>query len=271
RSGPSAPSRSEPKIAGSTSFQSYEAACRSSSSSSSSRWTIAGFANSPPSAYGTPAYIPCSGRGLRLREIAEQLAEVVCARLCRMLDQLVEDQREDVPREHPCVLGEETPDALQDQVRADVRLRAAALLEPLEDLRHERHRLTREFGAILDVPGPEAAEEAQRLVLLRKGVEIERRHRTVPVNPRLEHLEPAERADDDVTSGLPGPPADVLPVLESLLAVSGEVACLARALHLDDADSRPDHVDDPGAGRILEVGDVLPVDAVAGEQLVEER
>ena len=117
----------------------------------------------------------------------------------------------------------------------------------------------------------EPAEEAKRLVLLREEVEVELRDGDIPVRARLIDVETAERADDDVATGLAGLAADVLPVVESLVPVRGKVLCFARALHLDDADARPDHVDDPAAGRLLEVRDRLPVDVVASEQLVQER
>jgi hypothetical protein len=72
-----------------------------------------------------------------LGEVPEQLAEVVRARPRRLLDELVEDVCEDVPRKHPQVLREHAPDALKDQVGANVRLRPGPLLEPLDDLGDE--------------------------------------------------------------------------------------------------------------------------------------
>jgi hypothetical protein len=211
------------------------------------------------------------GARLRLGQVTEELAEVVRARPPRVIDQLVQDPCEDAPGEHSEVLGEHAPDALEDQVRAFARIGASPFLEPLKDLGDERDRLAGQLCTILDVAGLQTTEEAERLVLRRQDVEVELRDRLVPVGARLEHLEAPERADDDVGPGLPGPAADLLPVVEGLLAMSGQVGSLARPLHLDDADARPDHVDDPRAGRILEVRDLLAVDAVAGEQLVEER
>jgi hypothetical protein len=85
------------------------------------------------------------------------------------------------------------------------------------------------------------------------------------VHAGLEDLEARERADDHMAAGLAGPATDLLPVVEGLLAVGRQVAGLARALHLDNADAGPDHVDDPDPGRVLEVGDLFAIDVVAGE------
>ena len=64
----------------------------------------------------------------------------------------------------------------------------------------------------------------------------------------------------------------VAPVAEGLLAVSSQASCLARALHLDEADSRPDQVQEAAGLRLLEArADLIAILAVGCEQLVEER
>lgn len=50
----------------------------------------------------------------------------------------------------------------------------------------------------------------------------------------------------------------------------GQPVRLARPFHFDDAHPRPDQVDEPAAGRLLEPRDLSAFGPVAREQLVEE-
>ena len=64
----------------------------------------------------------------------------------------------------------------------------------------------------------------------------------------------------------------VTPVAKGLLAVLGQASCLARALHLDEADPRPDQVQEAAGLRLLEArADLVAILPIGREQLVEER
>lgn len=107
--------------------------------------------------------------------------------------------------------------------------------------------------------------------MIRQPREVEGRARLGKDGARLPDLELVEGAEDDPAwSGRVWLP-DRLPVVERLIAMLLEAVGLARPLHLDQANPRPDHVHDPARRWLLEAGtDGHAIRAVAGKQLVQE-
>lgn len=119
------------------------------------------------------------------------------------------------------------------------------------------------------IPG----EEEQRVVLLRQLAELECDARALGKAAGLPDLELAKGAQDDEARRLDPPlgVGRVAPVVERLRAVAGEPTGLRGRLHLEQADPRPDQIDEAAGLGLLEAGDLLDLLAVAGEQLREER
>jgi hypothetical protein len=118
-----------------------------------------------------------------------------------------------------------------------------------------------------------AGEEEQGVVLVGQVDEVQNEARLLRERAGLPDLHPAEGADhDEARRGNTGLVVGRLdPVAQRLLAMLGQPFRLARCLHLDQADARPDQVEEaPGLG-LLETRGVGPTRAVAVEELVEER
>lgn len=212
---------------------------------------------------------PLAGLG----EIPEELTEIIGARAGLVCEQTVEDPAEHMRREHLQVLGEEGPDELEDELRELLSIACAPLAEPLVQVSDERDCLAGQLGLAAGEIGLPVREEQQRVEVLRELGEFEGDPGRRVHGTRLPDLEAVEGAQYDVPRrghlGRPG----IAPVVEGLHAVLIEAPGLARPLHLDDADTRPEHVhESPGAGGVLEAGaHLLPVRAVAREELRQER
>ncbi|MEX0674825.1 MAG: hypothetical protein WD067_08615 [Gaiellaceae bacterium] len=192
------------------------------------------------------------GRPLaRSVEPFEEATEVVPARALRLCEQALHDPSEAVLGNHRQVLGEHRPDALEDEVAERFRTRGLPISDPVVELGHESDRLPGQLGLVLGEERLAAAKKVEGLVPVRQLPEREGSNRPVPERARLEDLELREGAHDDEPARGPGLAAHILPVPEGLLPVIGEALGLARSLHLDDADARPDHVDEPGPATLL--------------------
>lgn len=101
--------------------------------------------------------------GLRLGEVAEELAQVVHARPLGRLQKLIEDGRKAAAGDHSEVLREHAPNRLEHEVAAPVGIRLAPLLEAAVDLGDAENGLPREFRAVLVEAGLEPSQEAERL------------------------------------------------------------------------------------------------------------
>jgi hypothetical protein len=216
--------------------------------------------------------MPCAGRGPFRREDLEEAAEIVGARPRRVSRELLHDPREDVRRQHVQVFGEHRPDALEQEIAEHREIGCLAIAQALIELGDEHDRLAREFGTAPFEDGLAADEEVENVEVLRQVDEIDDRTRLRVHRSRLPDLEAVEGAQDDVTRRRRARRARLLPVRERLLAVPLQVGDLAWPLHLDDADTRPEEIHETAGRSLLEASaDGLPVDAVALEQLIEER
>ena len=173
------------------------------------------------------------------------------------------------------VLREQAPHGLQEEVTERRGVGRSAVLQLLVEVDEMNHCLagecrlaTREDGLVRG-----AGKEQQRVVLIGKVDQVEHETRLLRVRARLPDLHAAERADDDEARrrntdvGVRG----LDPVSERLLAVLCQPLRFAWRLHLDQADARPDEVEEASSLGLLEASDVRPARAVAVEQLVEER
>lgn len=168
-------------------------------------------------------------------------------------------------REHRQVLREHRPDRLEDEATQHLGLGCTALLETPVDVCHELDGLARDLGLVVHEHGPAAREEEERVEVVGQLDEVERGAGLRVDGARLPDLEAMERAQHDVarrgTRRRPG----ALPVAEHLLAVHVQSTCLARALHLDDADARPEEVHEAVGRSLLEARAFsAPVDPIAG-------
>jgi len=103
--------------------------------------------------------------------------------------------------------------------------------------------------------------------------ELELGARLVGVSAWLPHFEAMERREDDVAGRrhVVRRVGRVTPVPEGLLSMGGQAPSLARTLHLDQAPSWPEQVEEPPLLRLLEPSpSIEPIGAVAAEQLIEE-
>lgn len=109
----------------------------------------------------------------------------------------------------------------------------------------------RQLRAIDVELGLEACEEAERLrPILRELVDRELRLRLCVTGPP--DLEAVDRAHDHVRRRLVLGRARDAPVRECLAVVElGELDRVPRAFHLDDADTRPEHVDEAAFGELV--------------------
>jgi len=118
-----------------------------------------------------------------------------------------------------------------------------------------------------------AGEEHECVDSVRELEELELGARLGRVGPWLPHFEAMERREDDIAGRrhVARSVSRVTPVPERLLSMRGQAPSLAWTLHLDQAPSRPEQVEEPPLLRLLEPGaGVEPIGAVAAEQLIEE-
>ncbi len=99
------------------------------------------------------------------REPAEELAELVRARAPRIRDQVVEAILERSPAQHPEVLGEHRPDALEDEVPHRVTVTVQPLLEAVVEVGDPDDRVARQGRLALE-RRVTADEERERLPVL---------------------------------------------------------------------------------------------------------
>ena len=174
----------------------------------------------------------------------------------------------------PKILGEHAPDALKREVAQLVWRRRPTLSQGGEETGDEPNGILRHSGLSADEHRLVAREEHQRVEALRQFDEVELSPRRGGVLARLPDLEAMKGAEDNemwggkVVLGIGG----IAPIAEGLLAVLGQVPRLARALHLDEADPRPDQVQEAAGLWLLEPrADLVAILPVGREQLVEER
>lgn len=117
-----------------------------------------------------------------------------------------------------------------------------------------------------------AGKKQKRVVLVGQVDEVQNEAGLLREGAWLPDLHPAEGADHDearcgnaslVIGGLD-------PVAQRLLTMLRQALRLARRLHLDQADARPDQVEEAASLWLLEVRDICATRAIAGEELVEE-
>jgi hypothetical protein len=211
-------------------------------------------------------------RPTRIVQDRVQTAEVVSTRPSALGEQSVHDPGKAVAGDLAEVLGEHRPNALEQEVPQHVRGSGLPLAEAMVDLGDVLHRLARERGLTAGEDGLVAREELERVVLLRQLAQLERTARSLGEPAGLPDLEPAKRTEDDEPWSLDAElgVGGITPVVERLRAVAGQASRLRRCLHLDQADSRPDQIDESAGLRLLEPRDAVTLLAVAGEQLVEE-
>ena len=176
-------------------------------------------------------------------------------------------------RNLPEVLGEHRPHALQDEVAPLVRATATSLRQALIQLGHHTRSAARDCSVPVDENGLLARQEQQRVVAVGQLDELERGSRLAGEATGLPDLESMERAENHERRRRYPPPRirRLAPVVERLLTMMAESFRLRRRLHLDDADPRPQEVEETallpgleGRARLAEIG------PVADEQLVEE-
>jgi len=216
---------------------------------------------------------PARGPSARRVEPGKEAAQVVSARSSRCGDEGFDDTREEMPLQLSEVLREHRPHALQHEIAQDVRwCRTAfkeALIEPcymVDGL--PRHSLLRAEEDRLAVV---AGQEQQRVGAIRQLYEIELHSWCIRVGAWLPNLKAAERAQHHKPWSRQvrlrvGASA---PVVERLVPVLGQSIGLAGTLHLHNAHSIPDQIEEPAVLRVLEARYVDPVRSIAGEQFVQ--
>lgn len=179
---------------------------------------------------------------------------------------------EDVRREHVQVFGEHRPHALEDEISERGKLRRLPFLEPAIEIRDEHDGVARELRSAAAEDRSAADEEVERVEVVVEVDEIEGSARLGIQSTRLPHLEAMEGAEHDVSRRRHARRARALPVPEKLLTMVGEAAGLARPLHFDDADARPEEIHEPAARPLFEPrSNALAVDPVTRQKAVEER
>jgi len=191
----------------------------------------------------------------------------------RRAEQLLDDPREAVAWQLPEILGEHRPDALQDEVAPFVGPAAAALGQAPAELGDHPRGVARDRRVASDEHRLAAGQEQQRVVAIGQLDELERRPRAAREATGLPHLEAVKGAQHDVRRrgdaaiGIGG----ALPVAKRLRAVASQVPRLARRLHLEDADARPEEVYEAALLAHFHLGaDRAACAAVALEQVVEK-
>ncbi|MBA2460962.1 MAG: hypothetical protein H0V45_04215 [Actinobacteria bacterium] len=103
--------------------------------------------------------------GSRLVQRLEEAEEIVRGGAFRARDQVVDDRREPVPRNLAEILGEETPDRLEQEVAENGGVRRCACLEPLVQIDEMDDGLARELSLAACEHGLVAGKEEQGVVL----------------------------------------------------------------------------------------------------------
>lgn len=170
------------------------------------------------------------------------------------------------------ILGEQTPDRLEEEVAAHVGRRRETVAKPVVEPGHQidglaSHRLLRRDEHRLAL-----REERERVDALRQLDEVELGPGRRRIAAGLPHLEAPERAQHDeprsrdVACRVRG----VAPIGQCLCAVRRQPLRLARALHLNQASAIPYQVEEPTVLGILDAGSrLVAVSPVTREQLVE--
>jgi len=169
------------------------------------------------------------------------------------------------------ILGEQAPDALQEEVSEDIGIGRATVAQLLVQIDEMDDRLTRERRLAAGEDRFATGQEEQRVVLIGQVDQVEHDARRPGIRAGLPDLQPAEGAEDDI--GWSGcvrlGVGRLAPVREGLLAVRGEPLCLRRRLHLDHAHARPHEINEPTCLVLLEVRNRRTICPVAGEKLVQ--
>ena len=214
-----------------------------------------------------PVLRPWRGLG----QVAEESTELIDARSTRVGDQRVQELREQLAREDLEVLGEHRPDRLEHEVAQRSGVRGAALAQAVVEVGDEHDGLSRELRLVGDEDRLASGEEGERVEVLGELGEVEGRPRLGVHSTRLPDLEAVKGAQHDVGGSALTRGPRALPVPQRLGAVGLEPVGLARALHLEDADSGPHHVDEAAVLCLLEsYTRVAARGPVALEEAVEE-
>lgn len=131
---------------------------------------------------------------LLLREVAEELPEVVGARARGVGKELVEEAGEQPRRQHPQVLGEQRPHRLEHELAQVLDARRPPVAQPRVHVRDERDRLAGELRLARHEHRLAPRQEEQRLEPVGQLREIERRPWLRVDGARLPHLEAVEGA-----------------------------------------------------------------------------
>jgi len=170
------------------------------------------------------------------------------------------------------VFGEHAPDALEHEVAQRLGRGLLPRLELTEHRRDELDGAFRQLGPVDVELWLGARQETEGLRPVRELVDRELGVRLRVTGPP--HLEARDGAHDDVQRRLVLRGAGDTPVGKSLAVVElGELGRVLRALHLDDAHARPEHVDEAALGQLVLEANAggVPVRPVAVQQLGEER
>jgi hypothetical protein len=187
----------------------------------------------------------------RIVEELEQAPQLVSAGTAWVRDEILDEQREPVTWNLPEVLSEHRPHTLQDEVAPLVGTAATPLPQTPIQLGHHTGRAARDRRVPVDENGLLVRQEQQRVIAIGQLNELKRGSRIAWKATRLTNLEALERAEDHETWGRYPPLriGGVAPVVERLLAVMTEPFRLRRRLHLDDADPRPQEVEETASCR----------------------
>ena len=151
----------------------------------------------------------------------EQLAQLVGAGVVRLSDQLVEDMHGAVLGDLAEILGEEAPDALEQEVTQDVGAGGAGAVQLLAQIDDMNDGLARQLGLPAREDRLASGEEEQGVVLIGQVDQIEHDARRGREGAGLPDLKLVEGTEDDVRrSGVFAGIRGVSPVVERCLRCS---------------------------------------------------
>jgi hypothetical protein len=174
-------------------------------------------------------------------------------------------------REHREILCEHRPDGLEHEAPQHLGLRGTPLLKPSVNVGDELDGPASDLGLVVNEHRPAAREEEERIEAVWQLDEVEHRAWFRVDRPWLPYLEAMESAEHDIAGCRTGGRPRALPVTEHLLAVRVKPTRLARTLHLEDADARPEEIHESVCGALFEARAFGPsVDPVAIQEIVQE-